>query len=325
MELKELLSDEKLLLRGITKNTLSEMTGISATYFNLIKKDSIKKPGRDKMLSIGIVMNLSPKEISDLLKQYKYIDLEAEDITTLFKLAENWNITGIQPLFVSGLLHNIYNLSIGSLPGDEVIIGMRLPSLFRSPDHAKYLDIEIKKIRYKSFHILKEKMIEKRIEKFDENLQKYKIKHYSCYGCFEDYIHLTLNSEERHQREFTKAHIQNLIDCLNGDKKKNYEFYFLDYCPHLSCYLKYAPGKDIIDKDNKVMYYGQKPIQKQSHINSESYADRTGMAFGYATDKPNIFLNFHLQYEIAQNAIMKEFSDRDSVIQRLECAISELK
>ncbi|MBT3464824.1 hypothetical protein HN451_07560 [archaeon] len=330
MILSKLLDANELWKRGVTQNSLAEMTGLSATYLNQLKREVIKKPKRDRIISIGVAINLTSKGISELLKEHGYPNLTKRDADILLNLATNWNIKEIQPLFFSDLFNNIYNISVAKLSGDEILVGNRPPSFFRSSEHRRFVDREIKGIDEESYHYLKDELINKRRLLFEQNISDYKTTHYICYGCFREYINFAIGKKEEkkggeREAQFLISFLKKILYYLINNK--NYELYFIDYCPHLGFYLKYAPNKDLKSRDNKVIFYGQVPVpigEQHKKIKTKLYGEVTGRMLGYATDKPKIFSNFHFQSELIQESIIDGLTEKVAVCKEIEDCIKEL-
>lgn len=316
--LRELLNAETLDANGITLNELAKISGISNTYFNYLKAGKIKKPGRDKIISIAIGLNYSLEEIDKLLRHNDYKEVSDRDFDIFLASAKNRDITGFQPLY-ENINYPMFLLALDNLPGNKFVVNKKPSGTLESPEYIAYRD----KLRSRGntnpiYGGLKRAIHLERKRLLDKLLEKNEVHYLVCNECLKSYLGRSKNSIE--EKQFIKEHLEELIKYLDHP---NYYFNIIEQCPRLRFIMKILPNSNIRDGKNKLIYTG---YGEHRHItekrDEKNLRDRL---FGMATDSSKFLEHFRNEYqELEKNFIKHDYSNPKKMQNYIKKLISGL-
>ena len=286
--IRRILGNRALESAGVTINELAKITGISNTYFNYIRSGKIKKPGRDKLITIGGGLNYSLAEIDGLLQDNNYMRVMEKDVDIIITAAKRRQITGFQPLY-ENINYPVLLLSLDNLPGKKIVVNKKPSSTLESPEYLLFRDtLRSREKENPMYHQLKRAILLERKKLLDRTLAKYEVHHLVCFDCFNTYVKRSQNSHK--EKQFIIEHLQGLLKYLEHPR---YRFNLIDQCPRLRFVMKVLPNR-IHDK-NKMIFtgYGEHRHVFDRH-NMIDFRDRL---FGIATDSPKFFDRFMAEFE----------------------------
>ncbi|KPA18599.1 hypothetical protein MHK_001183 [Candidatus Magnetomorum sp. HK-1] len=304
MKLSELISEKELKKHGLTKNQFAQITGISHTYLNAIRDDKIKRPGRDKIITIGLGLNLKLDEINSLLLTNKDIEICEDDIEIFIEAANKRTIAGTQPLY-DLINFDLLMISLESLDGDEIVVNNKLSRSLTPLDYVR-LEAENSEVDNTIYPQLCVAFVKKRKELLDSLLSRnHKLELFICHNCFLEYID---SNQFDYDKKYKIEHLENTLTYL--EKHQNYTINFTEQCPFLRFELKYIPGAK-----NKVFFIGTSAHDKIS---------KHDRLYGFATDTQSVFNSLELEYKkIITHSI--KYSELKDVSDEIKKGIIKLK
>lgn len=305
--LGELLTDAGLDKAGITKNELTQITGLSHTYISSLRKGIIKRPGRDKIISIATGLNLSLEETNALLRQYEFKSIIEHDADIFIGAAKRRAIKGIQPLY-DNLSLDLILISLQSLEGDEMVVCDKPAGVLIRPAHLTLHD-HMRNITDPVYNKLREAFLEERKRLFDESLQHHTIHELICRHCLEDYLSRAEKSDE--EREHIGYHVEQLLICL---RNPNYHLSMLDSCPNLKFHIKRRPSGGGDTKD-KVLFIGKGDIDHVAM--EESQRCSANRLYGFATDSPKLVGHFRSEFDELSKCVVDKYSHQDAMTEHV--------
>jgi len=279
-----------------TRNELAMLSGLPNSYLFQIEKKKIKKIGREKIIAIGISLDLPKDQINEILDKNQHKLFSETDADLLFEISQKRRITGIQPLY-PGLNFDTLLLSLESIPGDLIIVNDRPPSIllqFGYRDQYKYNDSVLE--------ALFEGIKKRRLDLLDQQLKNYRREYFVCEKCLEEYIHNKYRSEKKKLLK----HIEALCHYIQNP---NYSFNLLKVCPYIRFEMK-IPA----DNSMKQVYY----IGRQGLDHSKEKKDMQDKRLhGFATDSKKITNYFIMEYENLKNLVYNRYRQTETAIERI--------
>jgi hypothetical protein len=298
--------DELIREKGTNIPLLSKTSGCPYSHIDHILKNKIKTVKRDKLLQLAMGLNLTYKEMNDLLINYDYQMLKIEDCNTLIDFALNMNITGSRALYedvnVNLLLIATENLSI-----DVISINYDVPSSTFSP-HGFYSYL-LKKMNISDpvYSELMEKFILKRKEILNRNLEKYNYHHVFCKKTLEAFIRgddIQNEGKTNEKNEELEYRIKHLNIYLEYAVKypKTYKFSLIEEIPTFPFDL-FIADQDI--DNNKLFDWGHIIPVYYKHFDLSNIR-----LMGYVTNDKELFRSSFNEYKRLLNS---KINDLDSV------------
>ena len=181
----------------ITNYQLAQISGLSHAYISMLDSGKISKYKKDKLVFIGVALNLSIDDINKLLNYYDFESISENDVPLFINAAKRRKIIGLQPLY-DNIGFDLLLLSLERLNGDEIIVSDRITNRLSPPKYAIYKELHRKGIEDILYLKIKSACVEKRKKIFYKTLRKYRIHHLVCEECLKNYIkHFKENKNER--------------------------------------------------------------------------------------------------------------------------------
>ena len=317
--IKEIISKEHLLKRGITQNELSKVTGVSNTYINYLRNEKIISPGREKLIAIGAGLNYSLEEINVMLKDYHFQEIYENDFEIFLKIARSRHITGFQP-FYENINYGLLLYTLENLPGDKYLVNKKPSATLEPPEYLLYRDKLRSRDKLNPVNSeLKRVLLLERKKLLVKLLEDYKVTYIVCKHCFEDYAQRIGRDEP--ERSYVISHLTELLKFI---EHPNYNFYLIEQCPRLRFTLKYSKNADPASsnssgKNTLIIYgYGGHIYKKNPSLTSER--DRL---LGIATDSTKLFEHFAIEKDdYLNNHICQSLSEKSGMIEYIQKTIS---
>jgi transcriptional regulator with XRE-family HTH domain len=202
---------------GLKLNTISKTSGVSHTYLTKLVKDSINRPGKDKIASVMLALNFSISEINSTLAEYDYRPLNTHDIPGILSNNLRRKIEG-NALSLYDHLHMRLLLSpLERLEGTRILV-KGSPSVLFMPE-ALYL---ARDAIYSSDPVAQQFYLEFNRALFRERqehqLRTFEAGHpsetYICRKCLEAYIDDQLGDQPDRHRQLVTAYFGNVLRAL---------------------------------------------------------------------------------------------------------------
>jgi hypothetical protein len=241
---------------GLKLNTISKTSGVSHTYLTKLVKDSINRPGKDKIASVMLALNFSISEINKTLAQYDYRPLNTHDIPGILSNNLRRKIEGNTLSHYDHLHIRLLLSPLERLKGARVLV-KGSPSVLFMPE-ALYLSRDK---RYEGdadaqrfFLELNRALFHERIEHqqctFDAG---YRSETYICRKCLELYLEAQLGATTQPHRRLVAAYFGNILRAIMAHPEQQL-LRIVERCTYFDFQLQ---GAD--QPHPKVFFMGRKP------------------------------------------------------------------
>jgi hypothetical protein len=315
VSLKDLLSDEYLEKAAVTKNAFTQLTGLSHNYLNVMRRDGITMPGRDKIIVIGLGLNLSLEHISAILRHYKHMDLEPEDTKYFIDAAKARKISGIQSLY-RGLSLDLLLLAAESLSGGAIVVNDEPSLLFLPYGYLQRLNKD-RGITNPFYHQLHEAIYHERKRLLAAQLEKNHLHYMMCGECFERYLERAKKTEARKK----DVRVQ-LTEMLAAIQHPNHRFDILDCCPQLRFYIHLPADQD---NEKEKAFFGSRDNHDIHDNRRPSDFYKENRLSGFATDVSTIVEHLKAEYEDLKTHINSDLSKPENMQAYIEEKIKALE
>jgi len=284
------------------RNQVAAAAGLTNTYIRDLEQGNIANVSREKLIQFAVALNLNLTRIDELLKVFDRASLSSDDIPLFLNAAlQGRSTTALYPLR-DFYAYELVVYCLECIPGDQVMVNDRPTVSLRSPGHRTFSDSSLVKA-----HPLYAELVETigrvRRAQLEKNLERFRIVHYICRQCLEDYV---LHSGDPTEERWRKEHIQNLLEYLG--RYPNLEVHLTGVC----CYMLFSIKEP---RDGS-------PIQFNFCAKPGHYipGDRPRRLSGFSTTNPVILQTFREELESIKGWTLEEFEDRS----RLESYLEEL-
>jgi transcriptional regulator with XRE-family HTH domain len=277
---------------GLKLNTISKTSGVSHTYLTKLVKDSINRPGKDKIASVMLALNYAISEINRTLAEYDYRPLNTHDIPSILNNNRRRKIEG-NALSLYDKLHMRLLLSPLERHKGKRILVKGSPSVLFMPeelylrrDAAYSSDTDAQRF-YAAFNraLFRERQ-ENHLRTFDAG---YPSETYACKKCLETYIENQLSGRSDRYRRLVISYFGNILRAIKKYPQQQL-LHVVERCTYFDFQLQGA------DQPNpKVFFLGRRPHEyddAQSQLNLQ----------GFSSDGPAMISLFLKETESSRQA-----------------------
>lgn len=310
---------------GLTKNEISNLTGISNTYLKKIAEGEASNVGRDKILVLALVaFDMTLKEANLILKQNGKREINEDDASFLIEIGEKKKvIKSFQP--VRALFNfDLLIISLEAQSGDTFLVFDK-PHVALMPREPEFMSIiepssHVVSPEYGQLvQQLRLRFHKRRNEIFINSLKNgHRFECLLCETCFKKYILLAAQNPQA--RPYIIYHFRNTIACLK-EFPDIFKIELVDVCPRIYFQMKKLP-KGSAENDKVMFISPDSPRHEHKYgtiQNSSMFTDTDlkNMIIGFATDSRQVFNRFSeeflnlkkatVQYDDIANYIVSEF------------------
>lgn len=282
---------------GLNLNTISKASGISNTYLAKLVRGGINRPGKDKIASVMLALNLTISDTNDMLAEYDYQPLHTRDIPDLLENNRRRRIEGGNLLQYDHIYLEMFLVALERVGGTKILVKDRPSGVFM-PDELYLMkefpfesDDEAASFRYD----LTAALLKERIIAFKANIEAgHRVETFICRSCLDDYLetHLSEKAQKEHPRRTTLVirYFANAL-YLSHWRPELHAMHIMDRCPHFQFQMQDADGDS-----PKVSYPGRK-----MHVFNNEHDNQS--LEGFTTDLPQIVYHFRQEIDRCRAAV----------------------
>ena len=289
---------ERIATSGLSKNEISNLTGISNTYLKLIEsgKENGKAPslGRDKIIILALIaFEMTLKETNLLLRQHGMREINELDASFLIEVSEKKktikSFQAVRPFFAFDLLI----LSLEAQPGDAFIVYDKphMALMNRAPEYDILCNPALNDEEYTQLALqLRLHFHKRRQELFRNSLESgYKIELMICPLCLKNHIYKALEPE---LRPYILDHFKRTLQYLTI-YPDSFKISLARNCPRMFFQIKTAIDKTA--ESSKLFFVSP---SANRHVSRDENPDELIPAYdrhlvnGFATDSKQVLGKF---------------------------------
>lgn len=277
---------------GFKLNTISKTSGVSHTYLTKLVKDSINRPGKDKIASVMLALNFAISDINQTLAEYDYRPLNRHDIPGILSNNLRRKIEGNTLSLYDNLHMRLLLSPLERLKGAR-ILARRAPSVLFMPEEL-YLgrdtvyegDTDAQRF-YLEFN---RALFRERKTNFHSTFDAgYLSETFTCRLCLEAYLEAHLGDKPERHRQLITTYFGNALQAV-GRHPDRQLMRIVDRCTYFDFLLQ---GAD--QAHPKVFFVGRKPHTYESagpQLNLQ----------GFSSDAPSMISLFLKETESSRQA-----------------------
>jgi transcriptional regulator with XRE-family HTH domain len=287
------------------RNQVATLSGLTNTYIRNLENGEIANVPRERLIAIGLALNLDLSEIDTLLFAFDRANLTEKDIPAFIQMGKEARLSeAVLPIRNFSLLELIV-FSMEQVQGHLVIVSDRPTASLMDQGHRTHRDSQILS-RHPIYKDLNEAIGITRKKNFFSLLENHKIDHYICRQCLEEYINAKVDETER---SFRYRHLKALIRTL--EKEDGFNLYLTHACANLLFTLKLTdPGKG----NDKISYSANAP--------HSLYRGKRGRLMGFITENQVLCECFKEELKQVAQTVMPETADKKSQIEYLSSLLA---
>lgn len=289
----------------IPRNQIAAAAGLTNTYIRDLEQGNIANVDRRKLLRLAVALNINLNRIDELLRVFDRAALSSDDIESFIESAHKRKTTTALFPLRDFYAYELAVYGMEYLPGNQIMVNDRPTVCLRELGHRTFTDSRLVEA-HPLYAELLESIGKVRREQLEQNLLQYKVTHYICRDCIEDYVRSEGHEEEAHWR---RKHVANLLDLHR--KYPNMEVHITGVCSYMLFSIKEPQ-----DGSNTQFNFCAKPGH---YVPGE----RPGRLAGFSTCNPVVLKTFEDELQSIIQWTLPEFSSRQAVEEYLEHLISE--
>ncbi len=287
--------------RGLPRNQLAALSGLSNTYIKHLENGQISNVSRQKIIALSIALNLDLDETDKLLNVFDRASLSGNDIPIFIEPGGKRKITSAMLPLQSSFTYELVNSLVEAAPGQIIIVAERPTANLFPEGYRSYLNRKKVNPHPMYFNLL-EAVGRARHNNFINILKNYPVKLYMCEKCLGDYIN---NSADNEEKQWKKKHLELLIECI--ENHENFLVYLLDCCYGFNFTIK-SPDPSV-GGNEKLFFLGKAPHSYD--LDSES------VLTGFATENQVIVQNFKRGFQWIKHNTVSALHDREKMVSYL--------
>jgi len=287
---------------GFNLNSISKASGLSNVYLGKLVQGGINRPGKDKVASIMLALNVTISEINQMLAAYDYQPLHEDDIPGILHNNRRRTIEGGSLPQYDHIYFDLLLVALERLGGSKIIVknrpsGVFMPlELYLLKEYPYETDNQAARFRYQ----LTSAILAERRQLFLANCASgNRIETYICKTCLDDYLARNLApAARRKDSRRTELVVNYFANALSLALRKSdiHRLYIMERCPYFHFLMQ-----DADSRHPKVSYPGRK-----MHVFNNQYDKR--MLEGFTTDLPAIVALFKKEIEMCKGAVDETIS-----------------
>lgn len=282
---------------GLNLNQISKASGVSNAYLAKLIHGEINRPGKDKVASIMLALNHTMSEINELLADYDYQPLHADDIPAILENNRRRKIEGGNLPQYDQIYFDLLLVALEQIGGTRILVkdrpsGLFMPrELYLINEYPHERDDEAARFRRR----LTAALLAQRLRCFQEHLAAgYRMETYMCRRCLAEYLDGAIGPAARaadpKQAELATKYMANAIS-IARKRPEQYLLRIMHRCPYFHFLVQDAEGDQ-----PKVSYPGRK-----RHYYDSPHDQR--MLEGFTTDLPLVVGHFLNEVEMCRAAV----------------------
>ena len=224
------------------RNQIATLSGLTNTYIRNLEKGEIENVPKNRIIALGVALNLDLTEIDELLFAFDRSQLTDLDIPVFIETAKKAKLSEAVLPVRDLSAYELIILSMEQFPGRQVIVNDRPTASLMVEGHRSHTDRRIL-----SCHPIYKNLIEAigaaRRDNFHRLISEHLIDHYICKSCLEDYLK---NEPDIVERAFRYRHVAEILNIVRS--YDNFRLFLTDACHNLSFTIKFSDKSGVNDK-----------------------------------------------------------------------------
>ncbi len=276
----------------IPRNQLATASGLTNTYIRDLEQDNINNVARDKLIYFAVALNLNLNRIDELLTIFDRAKLSEADVDTFIRTsARRRSSSALFPLR-DFYAYELVGYAMELIPGDQVLVSDRPTVCLREEGHRTFTDDRLVKA-HPVYSNLVETIGRHRRMQFEKNLARFRIVHYICKECLEDYL---LNCPYEEEKQWRRRHVENFLDTYRN--YPNLELHLTGVCSNMLFSIKESTD----DRDINFNY-----CARPGHYVP---GERPGRLAGFASSNTVTLQIFREELSSIKSWVLEEYRDR---------------
>lgn len=279
--LSELIADGKR-----PRNQIATLSGLTNTYIRNLENGQIENVPRHRLIALAVALNLDLAQIETLLAAFDRAGLREADIPVFIEVAGAARLSEAVLPVRDLSAYELIQLSLEMAPGHQVIVSDRPTIVLQAMGHRTHTDAAVLD-RHRIYPALIEAIGSARRENFHRLAAGYRVDHYLCRDCLEDYLAAAVDTDERRWRY---RHVAALLRVV--ETRANFHLHLTDTCANLNFTLKLDGGEG----HDKLSYSARAP--------HGIVRGMRGRLVGFLTENPTLCACFRAEWmQIAESVI----------------------
>ena len=290
------------------RNQVATLSGQTNTYIRNLENNEIVNVPKERLIAIGVALNLELSQIDELLFAFDRANLAKDDIPAFINTARNAQLSEAVLPIRDFSLYELILLSMEQPLGHQIIVNDRPTASLMVRGHRSHRDRDILS-RHPIYEALNEAIGETRRDNFFSLLSSHRVDHYICRQCLEDYLTCDMDDTERC---FRFAHVAALYRTL--ETAPNFYLYLTRSCANMQFTIKLAgQGRE----RDKLSYSAKAP--------HDLYRGERSRLYGFITENPALCECFKDELSQVSRTTLEDLGDKPVQLEYLDNLLSPVK
>jgi len=290
------------------RNQVSTLSGLTNTYIRNLENNEIANVPKERLIAIGVALNLDLTQIDALLFAFDRANLTEDDIPAFINTARNAQLSEAVLPIRDFSLYELILLSMEQPRGHQIIVNDRPTASLMVPGHRSHKDRDILS-RHPIYKALNEAIGEARRGNFFSLVSSHRVDHYICRQCLEDYLS---DGGDDTERVFRYLHVRALVHALETEAR--FHLILTWSCANLLFSLKLAgQGRD----HDKLSYSAKAP--------HDLFRGSQSRLFGFITANPALCGCFKDELSQVSRTAITDLADKPAQLAYLKALLLPIK
>ena len=287
------------------RNQIATISGLTNTYIRNLERGEIANVPRERLIALGVALNLELSEIESLLVAFDRARLTLDDVPVFIETAKRATLSEAVLPVRDLAAYELILLSMERVPGHQIIVSDRPTNSLMVEGHRTYSDRNVM-FRHAIFGTLVEAIGAARRDNFLHLLRQHRIDHYLCRRCLEGYLSGAADPTEHQWR---LRHVAALLEVVGT--QENFHLMLTDTCVNLNFTLKLTAGGQ---GNDKLSYSARAP--------HEARRGSRGQMIGFITENPTLCACFSDDLSRIADTVVPSLADRRGQIAFLQSLLA---
>ena len=275
------------------RNQIATLSGLTNTYIRNLEQGQIENVPRNRLIALGVALNLDLFEMEALLDAFDRAQLSSSDVPTFIEISRNITLSEADLSVRDMFAYELILLSLEMTPGRQVIVNDRPTISLLARGHRTYTYRSVQS-RHRMYNELIEATGRARRDNFFRLVSGHRVEHFICRKCLEEYLNADVEQEERIWRG---RHVAGLLNVI--EKEQNFDLFLTDTCVNFNFTMKMRGEQGGNDK-----------LSYSARAAHEINRSKRGRLIGFITENPNLCQCFREELSRVEETVINELRDR---------------
>lgn len=277
------------------RNQIATLSGLTNTYIRNLEQGQIENVPRNRLIALGVALNLDLFEMEALLDAFDRAQLSSSDVPTFIEISRNITLSEADLSVRDMFAYELILLSLEMTPGRQVIVNDRPTISLLARGHRTHTYRSVKS-RHRMYNELIEATGRARRDNFFHLVSGHRVEHFICRKCLEEYLNADVDQEERTWRG---RHVAGLLNVI--EKERNFDLFLTDTCVNFNFTMKMGGEQGGHDK-----------LSYSARAAHEVNRSKRGRLIGFITENPNLCQCFREELSRVEETVINDLRDRQS-------------